>query len=53
MFIYIIKNKINDFRYVGKTVRDIDTRCREHINVAKTNIQVYMDMVGNIKQKDK
>ena len=33
--VYLIKNKINDKRYIGKTILSAETRFRQHLNHAK------------------
>ena len=35
MFIYIIRNKINRKRYIGKTNRSVDRRCQHHVHMVK------------------
>jgi hypothetical protein len=35
MKIYVITNKINGKKYVGQTIRDLDSRLKRHINDAK------------------
>ena len=41
MKIYVITNKINGKKYVGQTIRDLDSRLKRHINDAKKGDDLY------------
>jgi hypothetical protein len=35
MFIYIVTNKVNGKKYIGKTINSVETRWKQHVNTAK------------------
>lgn len=40
--IYIIKNTVNDYVYIGSTTQDLKTRLREHKSRARTNKKYHI-----------
>ena len=48
MFIYIVTNKVNGKKYVGKTIRDVNKRCWEHVRSAnKGSVSLFHKAIHN------
>ena len=45
-YIYVVKNKLNNLMYVGSTIRDLETRMKQHLKdmYKFTNFKLYKAM---------
>lgn len=46
--IYLLRNKVNDKRYVGRTCKNIEIRWKEHVQASRTNVNCGMLIVQAI-----
>lgn len=40
--VYLITNKLDDKKYVGKTERSLDVRWKQHVNCSKYGSSLYV-----------